>query len=373
MVAVHSLSVPTSPESRFTSNRRDFIMQGGAGAAMYHLSAPFPALADEETLRNEISIASQVEAKSIFWDGPSWSSCRYGTSTLLSADKSTKSNYPLAGKPASYPEWMEGYHTAKYNFIGASFPQGRGVLSLRTAGAGLGSCLSLPNVGYTPPSAHATHFIKNSNKQVGDDGVYEDLAYNVPRKFELFWPQSKVLAVQTNGGHVKDDGSGGSFNNGILSPKCLVSGAGCSYDDNPNLHSPASRVAIEFDCITRRGRRATQSCDVIMIDHLIQRSNRNGHYCLVIKRYSQYNIDQDLQTFYREFTSLEKKNNDEGGVVGKTRIAAFLPYYIKGMDVNLNSGADSGIRNVYDENEAVAIYDYKISMKPIDELQAVNL
>jgi hypothetical protein len=172
---------------------------------------------------------------------------------------------------------------------------------------------------------------------------------------------------------MKDD-SGGSFTNSMVSPKCLVTGVGCSYDKNPNLHSPASRIGIVFDGPTRRGGRVTQSCDVTMLDHLIENNNDgNGHDCIMTKRYSQSNIDQDLQTFYRETTSFRQLNNNGGSIIGKIGVAAFLPYYIKEMDANKKSGGDGGSKDAYDENEAVAIYDYKISIKSIDELEAISI
>ena len=50
-------------------------------------------------------------------------------------------------------------------------------------------------------------------------------------------------------------------------------------------------------------------------------------------------------------------------------MAAFLPRFAKDMDANNDVG--SGDAN--DENEAVAIYDYDISMKTIDEEEAAFL
>jgi len=363
-IVVHSLSIsPTTTTTTIApTNRRDFLARGGQSAAVisfFHSS--FPALADDES----DNISSLLDAKTISWDhhhdipSSSWSRFRYGTSTLLNDENS---NTPPVGTPAIYPSWMEGYQAINYKFNKASFPQGRGILSLRTAGAGLGTCLSLPNVGYSPPAPHAMHFIKRR----GGGGVYEDLAYTIPRKFESFWPESKVLAVRTNN-------NGDSNSSALLSPKCFVTGDGCSDDVNPNLHSAASRIAMDFEGPTRRGGRVVQSCDVTMLNHSIQ-NNVDGSY-FTSKSYSQYNAEQELQTFYKEITSWERMKK-EGEIVGKIRVAAFLPYYIKEMDANNKSNNNNGggdVRNQYEEDEAVAFYDYKFTMKSIDQMDAASL
>ena len=318
---IHALQIPTS--------RRGFIAECTAATCLS--SSPLPTYAADD-------MASLLDAKTVYWNGPTWSSTRYRASTLQSSTGSQ--NIPAATQPTFYPLWLEGYHAIQYKFIGASFPQGRSVLSLRVAGAGLGTCMSLPNVGYNP-SMHAIHFIEDDNRH---QAVYEDLAYNTPRRFEAFWPEAKVTAVQTGGGM-----------------KCLVSGDGCSLGMNPKLHSPASRVTLEFDAPTRRSGRLIQSTDVTMLNCSTQVSD-NGYY--TIKSYSQYNLNQDLQTFYKEITSWRRNKDDE--IVGKTRVAAFLPRYVKDMDTNTG-------RVEYDENESVALYDYKMKLTNIDEAQAANL
>ena len=73
-------------------------------------------------------------------------------------------------------------------------------------------------------------------------------------------------------------------------------------------------------------------------------------------------MNQDLQTFYKEVTSLKRLNDS---VDGKTRVAAFLPKYIKNIDGNTEDG--------YDENEAVAMYDYKFELSSIDDSEAASL
>ena len=204
----------------------------------------------------------------------------------------------------------------------------------------------LPNIGYNP-SSFPIHFIRNSDAQ-----VYEDLTYNVPRIFEAFWTQAKVLGVQTN--YILD-------NHGLsddLTTKCLVTGVGCIA---PNLRPPATRVAIDFNGPTRRGGRVTQSADLTLLESSVQGGAADTYY--ITKTFSQYNVNQDLQLFYKEVTSLRRNEND--AIDGKVRVAAFLPKYIRGMDANSNGDGDS-----YDENEAVAIYDYTISLQRIDEAEA---
>ena len=336
-------------------SRRAFISQGSTAVLSYL----------DTTRDNAEDMPSLLEAKTISWDGPSFTSSRYGTSTLLSSNSNNKNTTPSPGQPAFYPQWMEGYYSIRYKFKGASFPQGRKILSLRTAGAGLGTCLSLPNVGNSPEAPHAMHFIKGGGNDNND--VYEDLAYNVPRRFESFWPQAKVTSVQTNGKKVA--GSSSNNINRSLSPKCLVTGEGCTADANPNLHMPASRVAIEFDGPTRRGGRIIQSSDVTMLDCSAQYGGNNDSY-YTTKICSQYNVNQDLQTFYKEITSLRRINVDvDDDIVGRVRVAAFLPRFAKDMEANNNIGSG----DAYDENEAVAIYNYDISMKIIDEAEAAFL
>lgn len=321
---VQALQLPT--------NRRDFVAGCTAATCLTLPLTSYGAIDDGD-------LAAQLDAKTLYWNGPSWPSARYATSSLQSNNQA-----PAADRPTFYPIWLDGYHAIKYKFDNASFPQGRKILSIRTAGAGLGSCLSLPNVGYNP-SVYAIHFTRDDKQ----DAVYEDLAYNIPRRFEAFWPEAKVLAVQTNGNQ-----------SGNLGMKCLVTGEGCSLDVNPNLHLPSSRVAIDFDAPTRRSGRMTQSTDVTMLNCSTQSSSNTF---IVSRSYSQYNINQDLQTFYKEIISLERL---EDSIVGKIHVAAFLPRYIKDID-------GTGAGDEYNENEAVAIYSYKIRLISIDEAEAANL
>lgn len=329
---------------RLPNNRRHFLSSSCAAAScLYYPRAVFA----DNNLSDEQIVESLLDAKTVFWNSSSYAKSRYRSSTLQTSK--TSQSAPTPGPPSFYPKWLEGYYTINYKFTGAFFPQGRKTVSIRTAGAGLGSCLSLPNVGYNP-SAHGIHFIRDSSN---GEVVYEDLAYNIPRKFESFWPQAKVLAIQTNG---EIDQSN------KLSPKCLVTGDGCSSGVNPNLHSPATRVVMDFDGPARQGGRLTQSCDVTMLGCCIQSNERDACY-YTAKSFSQYNIHQDLQTFYREIISFQRIT---GGIVIKLRVAAFLPRYIKEMDAR-------GPGDDYDENEAIAIYDYKAFMQAIDEDNAARL
>jgi len=65
--------------------------------------------------------------------------------------------------------------------------------------------------------------------------------------------------------------------------------------------------------------------------------------------------------------------------MGKIRVAAFLPMYIRDMDSSSsNSGSTSSNNRLeagsdYDEKEAVAIYDYKFFMKGVDETEAASI
>ena len=342
------------------------------------LSDPFDALHHSQSKDVYDDILSTFEAKTIPWESSKandnhgttdsfldWNNVRYRSSTLsTTADKFA----PVSSDPTLYPEWMEGYWKMQYKFKGASFPQGRSILSLRTAGAGLGTCLSLPNVGYNPPAPHALHFMKTRNdlRSTSDSktlNIHEDLAYNIPRKFEAFWPQSKVLAVQTG-------------SQSLITPKCFVTGQGCSSQDNPDLRLPSSRFTIDFDAPTRRSGRLAQSSDVTMV---ATKYGSNDKAYAASKSFSQFNINQELQTYYREFLSLEKieqlssnkraQEDDDASataVIGKLRVAAFLPKFIRALDDNKNAGSDED----YDEGSAVAIYDYKIFMNRIDESEA---
>jgi hypothetical protein len=367
-------------------HRRDFLVQNCgmilAGAATASLLVPVDgALATTARTGSENAaydkIMANFGAKTIPWASRSelqptsdralaWNQIRYRSSTLVT-DAENFAPTP-SSTPTFYPDWMEGYWTIQYKFNGASFPQGRKILSLRTAGAGLGTCVSLPNVGYNPPP-FAMNFLKqDSDDKIGTLNVYEDLAYNLPRKFEAFWPQSKVLSVQTNGSSNNQEAKLSSSLS-KLTPKCFVTGEGCTAKESPRLHLPASRFVFDFEGPTRRSGRLVQASDVSMVDTECASCFGDGTRYAASKTYSQFNINQELQTYYREFVSLESISDidDTKTVIGKIRVAAFLPKYIRALDTEVSNEIK------YDEESAVAIYDYKILMKSLDEQEAATL
>lgn len=367
--------------SDIQNTRRNFVrsrfLPSVAGVASTFLTSPqYTALASDKSNNVYSNAMAVLDANNISWTTQSrpsnesflfsWSKSRY-RSTTLSLQSENYAPTPET-TPALYPEWIEGYWSVSYKFSRAAFPQGKSILSLRTAGAGLGTCLSLPNVGYNPP-AHAARFLKEGDTTPATElNVYEDLAYNIPRKFEAFWPQSKVLSVQTNGHHDIVASKHDNFPP-PLSPKCFVTGEGCTTKENPNLHLPASRLTMDFDGPTRRSGRLIQACDVSLVDNFYGLGKNRDTYA-ASKSFSQFNVNQDLQTFYREIISLEKMNQDGNIILGKVRIAAFLPKYIKALDTTPPGNDDT---EDYDENNAVAIYDYRVLMKRIDEVEASSL
>ena len=343
--------------------RRRFILKGGAAAGAA-LSTTLPTqsayaldLESADATYDFRKTLDQLDAKTISWTNSdetlSWSKSRYRASSL----SSNSENYaPPAVSPIFYPTWMEGYWSITYKFNKASFPQGRKILSLRTAGAGLGTCLSLPNIGYNPPPLSA-RFLFSNTKSDANFNVYEDLSYNTPRRFEAFWPESKVLSVQTNGSPNRDTSSA------KLTSKCFVTGDGCSASENPNFLSPASRILMDFNGPTRRAGRLTQSCDTTLVGSSFGMS---GEAFVANKSFSQYNASQSLQTFYKEIASFQKKDEAGSIITGRIRVAAFLPKNIKELD----GGSDT---NNYDEDKAIAIYDYKYSMKKIEDFEASSM
>ncbi|CAJ1949665.1 unnamed protein product [Cylindrotheca closterium] len=306
---------------------------------------------------NSSGPSSSDDLQVLFWSGPTWNESRYRASTLSGYDQNKNAPVPFDSAKITYPGWMKGYWSVKYKFAGADFPQGKKILSLRTAGAGLGTCLVLPNVGYNPPAAHALRFLSNENSDENDGFVHGDLAYNLPRRLESFWPESKVLSVQTNGS-----------SDSRMTPKCFVTGDGCAVQDNPKLHWVASRAVVDFEAPTRKSGRQVQSSDVTLLNFTspsFAEGNSNSRF-VTVQTYSQFNPSQELQTFYQDHLLLERLKGSDGQDVisGRIRVAAFLPHYIQQLD-----GADSS----YQDTKAVAVYDYKIFMKRIDENEAMSM
>jgi hypothetical protein len=285
-------------------------------------------------LNRDVPLSSQLDANNVPWsleqsNSPQWSQLRYGSSTL-----SVSSRVPTPSvSSAIFPSWMSGNWLTTYRLSSVSFPQGRDKVTLRVGGAGLGTCLSIPNVGRNP-----TPFVQRF-LSAEEDGCYEDVAYNCPRRFEAFWTQAKVTSVQT-----------GKQANTLLSPKCYVTGEGCTTMENPLLHAPTTRLVMDFDGPARGGV-SSQTIDATMVDtqHTFTGDN---NYCSS-QNYVQYNVKQELQTFYKEIVSLTKVDDY---VKGRLRVAVFLP--------------DLGD---HDDSQAVALYDYTLNFRPLDEDGAASL
>mmetsp|Transcript_20955 Transcript_20955/g.31043 ORF Transcript_20955/g.31043 Transcript_20955/m.31043 type:complete len:341 (+) Transcript_20955:51-1073(+) len=265
-----------------------------------------------------------------------WSQFRYSTSTLTGSSSTTPAR---SNTSALYPQWMNGYWLTKYKFTKASFPQGRNVLSLRVPGAGLATCLSLPNVGYSPP-AFCQNYLSTESSSGNSNYVYEDVAYNIPRKLEAFWTQCKVTAVQTTP-------------TDKLSAKCFVTGEQCTKEENPQLHAPATRFVLDFEGPTRSGGRVSQSIDTTLL-HTNVLEEGDSLFC-ISNQYAQFNIQQELQCFYKELINLQRNRDDF--VEGSLRVAAYLP-------------KTESRTMPYDESEALALYDYSIQLNRIDESDA---
>ena len=142
----------------------------------------------------------------------------------------------------------------KVQLRGGVLPVGiRNILSLQTASAELGFCLLLPTVGNQPPAGYTVRFLKGPVDD-GDNVIYEDLAYIMLWKCKSFWPQSKVIMVQTN------------CNGGTSSPKYFVTGDACGTDINRDLHLPGSslrwNLVVGRDGMVGRCNSATSQCCV---------------------------------------------------------------------------------------------------------------
>jgi hypothetical protein len=301
-------------------------------------------------LDRDVSISSQLDAKSIPWSldsvsksPPQWIQLRYGSSTLSSA--SSRAPTPSLSA-AIFPSWMSGNWLTTYRLSSVSFPQGRDKVTLRVAGAGLGTCLSVPNVGRNP-TPFVQRFLSLSADADDKEGCYEDVAYNCPRRFEAFWTQAKVTSVQTSGKKQSDANT-----NALLSPVCYVTGDGCTSLENPLLHAPTTRLVMDFDGPTRGGV-SSQTIDATMVDTQ-QTSTTSDNSYFSSRNYVQYNVKQELQTFYKELASLTKV--DDSIVKGRLRVAAFLP--------------DPGD---HDDSQAVALYDYTLNFRRLDDDAATSL
>ena len=316
------------------------------------------------------SSSSSPQPRTILWSPPSeeFSGLRYGSSSLSAKE-------PVVPKPSrdalpDLPSWMAGHWLVTYRFDGVSFPNGRDRISLALPGTGLGTCAMLPNVGANP-SPFVQRF-GNGRYPLGDDGddemttttgasadrgsppvVVEDVAYNLPRRFEGFWPEAKVssVAVRTSAA--------------TLGPACLATGEGCSPGANPGLHGRhATRCRMEYVGPTRRSGRLAQHLDVSMVDWTSTPTgggssngtgNDDDHEFLMARSFVQYNQEQELTGYYREFVSYDRQQQEQqttkpptGTVRGRTCVAAFLPSF----------------------EQPVALYKYTLKMDAISGYEA---
>jgi hypothetical protein len=120
--------------------------------------------------------------------------------------------------------------------------------------------------------------------------------------------------------------------------------------ESPLLHAPTTRLVMDFDGPTRGGV-SSQTIDATMVDtqHTF---TGDDNYCSS-RNYVQYNVKQELQTFYKEIVSITKVDDI---VRGRLRVAAFLP--------------DPG---EHDDSQAVALYDYALNFRPLDDDGAASL
>jgi hypothetical protein len=368
-----------------------------------------------------------------------WNRYRYGTSTLTQQQQSeatststssttgyetrTNTNNMMkrptpSDAAALYPSWMEGYwavtitdgnddngnnNNSNKFAIKTSFPQ----QSSRSRGSGsgitgrLGSCLSFVvpnNVGYSNnPSTFVQHYLKDNRTGIANDNnnnkmsVYEDVAYNMPRQLEAFWPQCKVTAIQVQAAAAAATQSQSQTQR--LSPKCFVTGEGCTEAENPQLHNaPSTRFVLDVGVPTTRnssnsgsGSGMSQSMDTTLLDVTSavagddDSNNHQSQLFAIQKKFTQFNAQQDVQTFYKESLLLEynNKNDDDDNntntqtqtVQGLVRVAAFLPQIMAAAAAPPGK-ASSLSSTSYDDTAAVALYDYRISMTRIDEDEA---
>ncbi len=141
---------------------------------------------------------------------------------------------------------------------------------------------------------------------------------------------------------------------------------------------------------------AEKSQDIVVRNGFSTTRTSSSKKYIACRTFTQYNVNQDLQTFYKEIISLDcvKKNkgdnvyndddDDVDEVKGKIRVGAFLPFWVKQMDgstttIRSDSSSSSSGDNTnlmdytYDEHMAVALYDYDVYMKRIDGNEASTM
>jgi len=330
-----------------------------------------PVIADTNSDKEQGTGSRLIE-----WSPPSeeYAKLRYSSSSLLS-ERAVVPKIQCTTLPV-LPHWMEGNWFCTYQFAGASFPQGRDKLSLQVPGAGLGTCAVLPNVGISPKAPFLQRFINSASDSDSDTTnpkrkeVVEDVAANLPRKFEAFWPQAKVTAIRVsipgNNETVTDKSDSSSGTTTVLSPLCVVTGEGCTPAENPQLHGKyATRCRMEFQGPTTGVGIQAQQFDVSMVDYESEEANTtttttatttndkdavhkrdedNDEEFLMSRTFVQYNVEQELTLYYREFVSYRREKQEQEPtqeqtnvattttttatprvITGRTRVAAFLP------------------------------------------------
>ena len=205
-------------------------------------------------------------------------------------------------------------------------------------GAGLATCLYLPNVGASP-----FPFSQRFLELPGSKGTqcFPDRAYNLPRRLEAFWNEAKTSYVQV-GGESKY--------------RCFADGIGCTFEGSP-IHTPSSRLLLGFSAPNRRRtQRLDQSVDLSVIRSATAQAPDStssplpsSSSFIAVEDVVQYNVEQELQCPYRYMLSLRPPDS-KGTIQGKMRVAGFLP-----IDEPQAKEANG---------RAVAVYDYSVSFTP---------
>ena len=175
------------------------------------------------------------------------------------------------------------------------------------------------------------------------------------------------------------------------------------------MHKASTRFSLGFDGPTRNSRRSRRDggggaasassasggggspppgyrSQTVELTVLAARGSLDGSSCGVsdgrfgvTRSFVQNNVEQELQTFYREILTLTPSASSTTGaavdrVTGKLRVAAFLPKYdelggagaVVSNDPIENQRAGPGprlpLRQSYDDGLAVALYDYDVEL-----------
>eukprot|EP00957_Ditylum_brightwellii_P166324 12662025-Ditylum_brightwellii.AAC.2 len=301
------------------------------------------------------SIQSELTGKDVYWKKDiNGIIPHFSTSTL---DTRNRQRVPEPqNSPHLYPSWMNGDWNVKYTFQNAVFPQGRRALSLRVPGAGIATCMALPNVGWTTKFAFQQRYLEVP-KPMSELSCYPDVAFNVPRLLEVFWTEGHTTYISV-----------GPSSSSLV--KCFDTGDGCTIEENPSLHSPSTFYEIGFSGPTRRnnGERAEQrvECLTYRSESAIPPATSNGEskkgndasIYYTAEDVIQFNAGAGLEGRYRVISAWEKQGNEE--VIGTVRVAAFLPAVAV-------EEAEDGSGDKVKTDQAVALYDYRVTMSKSDE------